>query len=194
MSSSRNTGPLVGGALLIAFGVLTLLGQVFQGLDFWGTFWPFIIIAFGALFFVAMLASGRSLSGLAIPGSIFTVIGLMLLYQSLTGHWESWSYGWTVILMSIGLGIFIMGVWGANPNQRRSGLQLLRLGMILFVIFGAFFELIFNTNQPLSIRSVFFPSALILLGLYLLVSRSGLIKTTADSDQVENPSKFEEKS
>jgi hypothetical protein len=194
MPSSRNTGPLVGGALLIAFGVLTLLGQVFQGLDFWGTFWPFIIIAFGALFFVAMLASGRSLSGLAIPGSIFTVIGLMLLYQSLTGHWESWSYGWTVILMSIGLGIFLMGVWGANPNQRRSGLQLLRLGMILFVIFGAFFELIFNTNQPLSIRSVFFPSALILLGLYLLVSRSGLIKTTADSDQVENPSKFEEKS
>jgi hypothetical protein len=194
MTSSRNTGPLVGGALLITFGVLTLLGQVFQGINFWGTFWPFIIIAFGALFFVAMLASGKSLSGLAIPGSIFTVIGLLLLYQNLTGHWESWSYGWTVILMSVGLGIFLMGAWGANPNQRRSGLQLLRLGTILFVIFGAFFELLFNTNQPLSIRSIFFPSALILLGLYLLVSRSGLIKTAADSDQVENPSKFEEKS
>ena len=194
MSSSRNAGPLVGGALLIAFGVLTLLGQVFQGLDFWGTFWPFIIIAFGALFFVGMLAGGRSLSGLAIPGSIFTVIGLMLLYQNLTGHWESWSYGWTIILMAVGLGIFLMGAWGANPSQRQSGLQLLRLGTVLFVIFGAFFELIFNANQPLSIRSVFFPGALIVLGLYLLISRSGLIKSTTEPDLAESASTPEEKS
>lgn len=194
MSSSRNAGPLVGGALLIAFGVLTLLGQFFQGLDFWGTFWPFIIIAFGALFFVGMLAGGRSLSGLAIPGSIFTVIGLMLLYQNLTGHWESWSYGWTIILMAVGLGIFLMGAWGANPSQRQSGLQLLRLGTVLFVIFGAFFELIFNANQPLSIRSVFFPGALIVLGLYLLISRSGLIKSTTEPDLAESASTPEEKS
>jgi hypothetical protein len=194
MSSSRNAGPLVGGALLIAFGVLTLLGQVFQGLDFWGSFWPFIIIAFGALFFVAMLAGGRSLSGLAIPGSIFTAIGLMLLYQNLTGHWESWSYGWTIILMAVGLGIFMMGAWGANANQRRSGLQVLRLGTVLFVIFGAFFELIFNANQPPSIRSIFFPSALIVLGLYLLISRSGLIRSSAQPDEMKSTATPGEKS
>ena len=194
MSSSRNTGSLVGGALLITFGVLVLLGQFFRGLDFWGNFWPFIIIGFGALFFVAMLAGGRSLSGLAVPGSIFSVIGLMLFYQNLTGHWESWSYGWTVILMSVGLGIYLMGAWGANPDQRRSGMQLLRLGLILFVIFGAFFELIFTAGQPFSLRTAFFPAALILLGLYLMVSRSGLFKSGSDTTQIEESSSSKENS
>jgi hypothetical protein len=183
MSSPRNTGTVVGGALLIAFGALILLGQVFQGFDFWGNFWPFIIIGFGALFFIAMLSGGRSLSGLAIPGSIFTVIGLMLFYQNLTDHWESWSYGWTVIIMAVGAGIFLMGAWGANPDQRKSGLQLLRIGLVLFVIFGAFFELIFTAGQPLSLRSAFFPAALILLGLYLLVTRSGLLKSESESSK-----------
>jgi hypothetical protein len=181
MSSPRNTGSLVGGALLITFGVLVLLGQVFQGYDFWGNFWPFIIIGFGALFFVAMLAGGRSLAGLAVPGTIFTVIGLMLFYQNLTDHWESWSYGWTMILMSVGLGIFLMGAWGGNADQRRSGLQLLRLGLVLFVIFGAFFELIFTAGEPFSLRSAFFPAALILLGLYLVISRSRIFKGVTDS-------------
>jgi hypothetical protein len=186
MSTSRNSGSLVGGALLITFGVLVLLGQVFQGFDFWGTFWPFIIIGFGALFFVAMLASDRSLSGLAIPGSIFTVIGGMLLYQNITGHWESWSYGWTVILMAVGLGIFLMGTRGANADQRQSGLQLIRLGLILFVIFGSFFELLFTAGEPMSVRSVFFPAALILLGLYLLLSRSGLFGSRVEPS-IEDP-------
>ena len=128
----------------------------------------------------------RSLSGLAIPGSIFTVIGGMLLYQNLTGHWESWSYGWTVILMAVGLGIFLMGTRGANADQRQSGLQLIRLGLILFIIFGSFFELLFTAGEPMSVRSVFFPAALILLGLYLLLSRSGLFGSRIEPS-IEDP-------
>jgi hypothetical protein len=174
MSSQRNVGSLVGGALLIIFGVLALFGQFFRNFNFWETFWPFIIIGFGLLFFVGMFAGGRSVSGLAIPGSIFTTIGLMLFYQNVTNHWESWSYGWTVILMSVGVGIFIMGVWGQNSSQRTAGLGVLRIGVILFIIFGAFFELIFTAGRPFGLRSMIFPAGLILLGLYLILSRSGL--------------------
>ncbi|MGB7875017.1 MAG: hypothetical protein WBL25_11590 [Anaerolineales bacterium] len=175
MSAQRNIGSLVGGALLIIFGALALFGQLFRNLNFWETFWPFFVIGVGLLFFVGMLAGGRSVSGLAIPGSIVTTIGLMLFYQNLSGHWESWSYGWTVILMSVGLGIFIMGLWGQNVTQRAAGLRLLRLGLIMFVIFGAFFELIFTAGRPFGLRSVIFPVALILLGLYLILARSGLL-------------------
>ncbi len=190
MSSQRNTGALVGGTLLIIFGALALLGQLFRNLNFWETFWPFFIIGVGLLFFVGMFAGGRSVSGLAIPGSIITTIGLMLFYQNLTGHWESWAYGWTVILMSVGVGILIMGIWGQNLSQRAAGLRVLRIGLILFVVFGAFFELIFTAGRPFGLRSVIFPAGLILLGLYLIISRSGLLpsssKESTDSESVES--------
>jgi hypothetical protein len=175
MSSQRNVGSLVGGGLLILFGLLALVGQLFRGFNFWNTFWPFFIIGFGLLFFVGMFAGGRSVSGLAIPGTIITTIGLMLFYQNLTNHWESWSYGWTVILMAVGLGIFIMGLWGQNASQRSSGLGVLRIGLTLFIIFGAFFELIFTSGGPFGLRSIIFPVGLILLGLYLVLTRSGLL-------------------
>ena len=189
MSSQRNIGSLVGGALLIIFGMLAMLGQLFRSLDFWGTFWPFIIIGFGILFFVGMLAGGRSVSGLAIPGTIITTLGLMLFYQNITNHWESWSYGWTVILMSVGLGIFIMGAWGQSQTQRAAGLGVLRIGVILFIIFGAFFELIFTAGRSFGLRSIIFPVGLVLLGLYLILSRSGLLSIgtpKADPKSTEN--------
>ena len=181
MSSPRNTGSLVGGSLLIIFGVLALLGKLFQNFNFWNTFWPFFIIGVGLLFFVGMFAGGKSVSGLAIPGSIVTAIGLMLFYQNLTSHWESWSYGWTVILMAVGLGIFIMGAWGQNESQRAAGLRVLRIGLIMFIIFGAFFELIFTAGMPFGLRSIVFPAALILLGLYLVLTRSGLLPGRAEN-------------
>lgn len=183
MSSQRNAGSLVGGGLLIIFGLLALVGQLFRGFNFWNTFWPFFIIGFGLLFFVGMFAGGRSVSGLAIPGTIITTIGLMLFYQNITNHWESWSYGWTVILMAVGLGIFIMGWWGQSASQRASGLSVLRIGLILFIIFGAFFELIFTSGRSLGLRSIIFPVGLILLGLYLVLSRSGLLpRRSASTD------------
>jgi len=186
MSSQRNTGSLVGGSLLVIFGVLALLGQLFRNFNFWETFWPFFIIGVGLLFFVGMFAGGRSVSGLAIPGSIITTIGLMLFYQNITDHWESWAYGWTVILMSVGLGIFIMGVWGQNLTQRDAGLRVLRIGLLLFVIFGAFFELIFTAGRPLGLRAIIFPAGLILLGLYLIISRSGLLPGSPDNAAPES--------
>jgi hypothetical protein len=161
---NRNVGSLVGGVLLIAFGALALAGQLFSGFDFWDAFWPFIVIGIGVMFFVV--------SGLAIPGSIISIIGLMLFVQNLTDHFESWAYGWTVILMAVGLGIFIMGAYGGQESQRQTGLRLIRIGFMLFVIFGAFFEMIFNSSP---FAQILFPVALILVGGYLLVTRSGLL-------------------
>jgi hypothetical protein len=181
----RNSGSLIGGILLIAFGLLALLSQIFRGFNFWGTFWPFIIIGVGAMFFVGMVAGGKSAAPLAIPGSIIAVIGLMLFLQNLTNHWESWAYGWTIILMSVGLGIYIMGAWAGDPGQRESGIKVLRLGTIMFVIFGAIFEgLIFHTSAGLT--GYVFPVALILLGLYLVFQRAGVLRAKNNDDQSNN--------
>jgi len=173
MSTNRsNVGALIGGVALVSIGLLTLASQFFRSFDFWGTTWPFFIIGLGVLFFVGMFAGGKSVAGLAIPGSILTAIGIMLFLQNLLGHWESWSYGWTVIIMSVGLGIFIMGWYTENEDQRQSGSRVLKIGAILFVIFAGFFEMIFNS---FSFSRYLFPVALILLGAYLILARSGLL-------------------
>lgn len=170
MSTNRsNPGSLIAGAALIAVGLLALAGQLFRGFDFWGTIWPFFIIGAGALFFVGMFSGGRSAAGLAIPGSILVAIGSMLFLQNLFDRWESWSYGWTVILIAVGVGIYIMGRYTENPGQRASGLSLIKVGTILFVIFAGFFEMIFN---DFAISRFIFPTALILLGIYLIFGRS----------------------
>ncbi len=187
MSTRRINGSIVAGSILILFGLLALLGQVFRGYDFWGSLWPFFIIGIGALFFVGMFLGGRSVAGLAIPGSILSVLGLMMLLQNLTNYWESWSYSWTVLLIAVGLGIFIMGVYTGNQGSRRAGMRVMRTGLALFVIFGSFFELIFSINHPHGLGQWIFPLALIVLGGYLVLVRSGLLPGKGQ----DKPNEFE---
>jgi hypothetical protein len=169
MQTNRsNAGALVGGALLVAFGLLALAGQVFRNVD-WGFLWPFTVIGFGALFFVAMFAGGKQAAAFAIPGSIVGGIGLVLLFQNLTNHWESMSYFWALIILFVGVGIYIMGSYSGDANQKQSGWRVMKVGFILFIIFGAIFEMIFS-----SFGNIIFPVLLILLGAYLVLSRSGL--------------------
>ena len=171
MQSNRsNVGALIGGSVLIGFGLLALIPQVFRGLN-WGFLWPFIVIGAGALFFIAMFASGKSGAAFAVPGSIIGGVGLVLLFQNITDRWESMSYFWTVILMFVGLGIYIMGWYGEDENQRKAGTRLMKIGFIMFIIFGTFFEMIFS-----SFGNMIFPVLLILFGAYLVLTRSGLFR------------------
>lgn len=195
MNDKRNYGALVVGLVLICMGALALMERLFEGTRFWGMAWPLIIISFGAMFFVGMFLLGKSFAWMAIPGSIIAANGVMLFLQNLTGRWETWSYSWTVILMSIGIGIFIMGAWQGDASRRKAGLKLFEIGAVLFVIFGAFFEILFSLGAPQGMREYVFPVALLLLGFYLIFKRSGLFgRTSNNSDQpvvIDNPEKTE---
>jgi hypothetical protein len=186
MSIKRNSGMLIAGATLIAIGLLSLFEQVFRGFSFWGYLWPFIIIAIGGLFFVGMAAGGKSMAGLAIPGSLISGLGLMMFLQNLTNHWESWAYSWTIILVLVGLGIFIMGVYSGDEHRRQSGMRVMKVGAIMFIIFGGFFELIFSTFLHQGVQQYVFPALLILLGIYLVVVRSGRLFASRKPDQNES--------
>jgi hypothetical protein len=182
MQTNRsNAGTLIAGTILIAFGLLALAGNFFRNID-WGFIWPIIIIAFGGLFFLAMVTGGRQAAAFAIPGSIIGGIGLVLLFQNITGHWESMSYFWTLIILFVGLGIYLMGLYGGDENQKQSGWRVMKVGFILFIIFGAFFEMIFS-----SFGNILFPILLILLGAYLVFNRSGLLPGKK-SDESSNDS------
>ncbi len=57
----------------------------------------------------------------------------------------------------------------------------MKVGFILFIVFGAFFEGLFH-----SFNNLVFPVLLIILGVYLVFSRSGLFsarKTEEPADQ-----------
>jgi hypothetical protein len=172
VTQRQNTGGLVGGAILIGLGTLFLLGQ-FVHFSAWQYLWPLAMVGMGAIFFIGMVAGGKQAAGLAIPGSILSTLGLLMLFQNLTGHWETWSYGWTIIILAVGIGIFIMGAWTGNSTQRQSGLRVAGIGFVLFAVFGSFFELLLFRTDGSAWGQLVLPVALILAGLWLVIRRAG---------------------
>jgi len=167
--SNRNKPSVVLGTLLIAFGVLVFLGEIFKSTLF--SYWPLFIIASGLMFFLAMVVAGKSTGYLAIPGSIITTVGLILLFQSLTNRWESWSYAWALIPLSVGIGMWIFGMFSDLDDLRSAGRHVANVGLILFLVFGVFFELLIGISGANRANNLMWPLALVALGVYLIFSR-----------------------
>jgi len=169
MKENRST--IVVGAILIVVGLLFLLGQSMNLIQI-EFVWPMIIIAVGAAFFVGMFLGGKATGALAIPGSIITMVGLILLVQDLTGWWESWSYAWALIIVAVGIGTFIFGAWSDKPELRQSGWDTIKVGTTLFIIFGAIFGFIFTligSAEPGVL--IFWSVLLILVSVFQLASK-----------------------
>jgi hypothetical protein len=170
MPGNRNLINLYLGILLLALGAIFLLGQ-FLGGAFWSYAWPFFIILTGAVFFISMRVGGERVSGLAIPGSIISMVGLILLLQNTFRQWQTWSYAWTLIVVAVGIGLMIHGSYGGRERARQVGLRLVRLGAILFLAFGIFFELLFFLIGERHASAIFWSVALIAVGLYIIFVR-----------------------
>jgi hypothetical protein len=167
--SDRTKPSIVIGTLLIVFGVLVFLGEIFKSTIF--QLWPLFIIAGGLMFFIAMFVAGKSTGYLAIPGSIISMIGLILFYQALTNRWETWSYAWALIPLSVGIGMWIFGKYSKLPELCSSGRHMINVGLILFVVFGVFFELLIGISGASRNNELLWPLALVALGIYLMFSR-----------------------
>lgn len=171
MDTNRNLSGLVVGVILIAIGILALFGRFFTFLN-WGNAWPLIIVAIGAAFFVGMALGGKATGGLAVPGSIIMTVGLILLYMNSTFYWEAWAYAWALIICGVGIGVLINGFWSDNPDLRKRGLETIRTGLFLFLIFGVVMEFIFSTTGVATHGNPLLWSALlVILGLSLLFAR-----------------------
>jgi len=160
---------LVFGLAFIFFGLLSLLGQLLH-IDFLGLLWPFFIIVPGVVLFLAgLLASGRSGEPLAIIGSIITMVGAILLFQNLTGLWASWAYAWALIApTSIGLGLLLWGAVKGQQDKVKEGLSLAGVGLAMFLLAGAFFELVVGVSG-FGLGPLALPLLLIGLGVILIL-------------------------
>jgi len=151
------------GVILILVGGWFLAVQIMPDLSdwFWSIFeWPFVIIGVGIFLLIFGLLAGTP--GLAVPASIIIGIGAILAYQNATSNWVSWSYIWTLIPGFVGVGVMLSSLLGEGGREGfRSGLSLLFISAILFLIFSS----IMGAN-PLG---DWWPILLILLGLWLLI-------------------------
>ncbi len=163
------------GVVLVGLGVLFLLSR-FLDLNLTLFLWPFFIIIPGVLFFVGMALGGRPAGPLAIPGSIVTMTGLILLYQSIMARIDSsafatWAYAWALVFpTSVGMGLMINGAWSNEPRLVHTGVRWTLAGLAIYVLLGGFFELLINlTDNPIS--DLMWPALLIGGGVYLLRRR-----------------------
>lgn len=167
---------VVVGMVLVGLGLLFLVAQLFN-VNVMHFTWPFFVIVPGLLFFVGMMLGGKDAGGLAIPGSIITTTGLILLYQNTFNHWQSWAYAWALIFpTSVGFGIMTMGAWGGQPSAYRHGKRMAGWGVAIFAAGIVFFEFVLNISGfgYSVIGKVAGPTLLIALGLYLIARRTSL--------------------
>lgn len=180
---------LVFGLILVALGVLFLLAELFN-VSLWRYLWPLFILVPGVLFFAGMVTGGPKVGGLAIPGSIITATGLLLLYQNTTGHWQSWAYAWSLIFpISLGIGLWINGRWSGDDHLQRDGAFFMKLGLAIFLLAGMFFELLLNISGFRSslVGKVLWPVLLVVFGLYLAFGTGLGAKNDRGSDGGSQP-------
>lgn len=158
------------GVLLIGLGIIFLLGQFFQ-FNVMRYLWPVFILVMGAAFFVGMVAGGRSMGALAVPGSVIVTIGLLLFFQNLFGVWGTWAYAWALLIAGAGVGLVIFGAWSELPDLRRAGRVVITVGLILFFVFGLLFELGASLLGMRSPGGAVWAVLLILAGVYVLFGR-----------------------
>jgi hypothetical protein len=156
--------------VLIGLGIFFLLAQIINLGGILALGWPLLVLLPGAAFLYAAFNGGKNAAGLAVPGSIVTGTGLLLLFQNLTGHWESWAYAWTLYPVFVGLALRFIGERTGSENTLRTGQGMTRWGAGAFLIIGAIFELlIFRSGGILGTVGV--PLAMVGLGIYLLGQR-----------------------
>jgi hypothetical protein len=172
-SGSRqfNRGGMVAGAILVVIGLLFLLERV-VGFDLGEYGWPLFIIVPGVLIFLSSFAAPpREGSGIAVAGSITTVVGLVLAVQNATGLWATWAYAWALVgPAAAGLGLLLYGLVRGMPDLVSAGAKSLGTGLALFVAFGLFFEGVIGlSGDPFLVGSDYLPIVLIAAGGALLL-------------------------
>ncbi len=165
-------GSALGGILLIALGIVFLLGQLFD-IHLGRYLWPLTIIIPGVLlFFGALTLEGETGKALAMVSGIVTMVGVILSLQNLTNLWASWSYAWALVAPTgPGLGMWLLGSIQDRADRAelvRTGKDLVRVGLIIFVVAAVFFELVIGVNGH-SLGSYSLPLLLIVLGIFLLL-------------------------
>lgn len=166
---SGSPGAAALGGILIALGLLFLAAQQLN-FNLAEATWPFYVIAPG----VALLALGLTQSrgaGLTIAGSIVSIVGLVLLYQNATDHWESWAYAWALVGPGgSGVGMLLYGTRSGDARMARDGFRQILAALGLFAVGLVFFEGVIGiSGRRLPLPDWVLPVAIMVIGALVLL-------------------------
>ena len=166
---SGSPGAAILGGILIVLGVVFFVGQQLN-IDLADAAWPFYVIAPGVAMLTFGLTQARG-SGLAVAGSIVTIVGLVLLYQNATDHWESWAYAWALVGPGgSGLGMLLYGTRSGDGRMARDGFWSLLGALGLFAVGLVFFEGVIGiSGRRLPLPEWVLPVAIIVIGVLVLL-------------------------
>ena len=149
-------------------GLLLFAGQLLDiGIEDVG--WPIIVVGVGVVILGLGLFVNRE-QGMVVGGTVATTVGLVLLYQNSTGHWESWAYAWALVgPAASGLGMLLWGARTTNAADIRTGTWGLLGGLGLFLVGYLFFEGVIGiSGQRLPLPEWLLPAVVIAMGVILL--------------------------
>jgi hypothetical protein len=148
------------GIPVLTTGGILLLASLSNHWAVWATLWPLEILALALGFVLAALF--MRVPALAIPASILGFNGLVLMLCTMTGLWQMWALLWPLEFLSVGIGLFILGV-----SIRSSGVRL--AANILFSVAGAgfFITAFISSFNNVAILKFAVPVMLLVTGLLL---------------------------
>lgn len=156
------------GGFLILIGAAFLFTTLFN-IHIGAYLWPFLMVVPGLFLVGYAMTDERSGEAAVIIGSVFTAIGLLLLFQMATGFWASWAYMWALVApTAVGLGLLLWGYRFGREESIKSGKDLVKIGLVLFIAFGVFFELLIGISG-FGLGRFFWPLLIIGVGLWLVV-------------------------
>ena len=155
MKTQRQDNRTIGAFVLIGIGVMLLMGIKLL--------WALFIFTPGLALLAASRMDNDYAAPLAIPGMLIAGTGGILLFQSITGYWESWAFAWTLYAVFLGAGLKMFADRMNDRPLGQIGKGLMYVGGIAFGVLGFFFILITNAFIGTTL-----PFALIVGGIYLL--------------------------
>ncbi|MDF2658480.1 MAG: hypothetical protein K0Q94_1271 [Paenibacillus sp.] len=149
------------GLIIVAVGIVLLLGKLGVFGFFWEVFWPIFILAPGLLFH-ALYFSRVLPSGVLIPGGILTTISIIFFLCTIIS-WELIAYLWPAFILAPAVGLYEFYLF-----DKRSPRGVLLAAAILAVIAG----LLFSMTILFTVGIYFIAIILIAVGGYLIFSNN----------------------
>ena len=147
------------GSLVLTVGVILMAASLSNHWALWAQAWPLTVIGLALGF--ALAAIFMRLPALAIPAFILGINGLLLVFCSLTGLWQSWILLWPIEPLSVGLGLLVLHFSNKSAGTRTAAM------LLLMVAGGGFFIT--------SLISIFNASILMFAAPVMLILTGGLL-------------------
>jgi DNA-binding CsgD family transcriptional regulator len=138
-NSPTKTGKIISLALVGA-GVILLGLSLIPGMGMKITL-PLVFLMAGVSFILLVFYLTPKIPWAAvlfIPGSLLASLGVVFLFNSITGDWKAWAYAWMLVLAGSGMGTIFAARWlGWAREVTLVGQGLVVFGSTFFIIFGA---------------------------------------------------------